>query len=221
MSERGMYLSKNGLILKNDKTFEILVIFVYPLLSFFWSIFFGTTQEAYSIYRSLWRWLKNLSCAWRGKQRVMDDEGHNDDEDQQQQQETTLQETLPSPPPPPKIHLDLTATISSHTSTLISAAIPHSISSPKTPISPATSSDRNTASYVTALMYSRPTSSASSLFDDYKLLLHSTDRRAFSSIPCFPDRTTHIRNHSTHSTIDIGSISATGSSVTLVNHRSY
>ncbi|ORZ22282.1 hypothetical protein BCR42DRAFT_487861 [Absidia repens] len=187
ISEEGMQLSRNGLILKEDKTLEVIPVFVYPLLSLFWALFFGTTQQAYNIYKAVWYWWKN---AWCGKQRTMNDQGR-DHGNQQPQEEATAQGYTS---PQQRNCSETTTTLYSHGTTIIPLTIPHSAFSQKD----------------TSLHY-----------DDRNSGIRSIDRRAFSSIPYFSDRRTSFTNDSAYSTIDPGSTSATGSSVTLINHRSY
>ncbi|CAO3595036.1 unnamed protein product [Absidia cylindrospora] len=206
ISEEGMQLSRNGLILKEDKTFEVLPVFVYPLLSLLWAIFFGTTQQAYSLYKVVWNWLKNT---WSRKQQKMDDQGCDNGNQQPQEEETaqgytSLQQRSRS---------ETTPTLHSHTATITPATIPHLAFSQKD--TPPTLSGHDIP---TALM-SRPPSLLH--YDDRNSSIRSTDRRAFSSIPYFFDRRTSFTTDSAHSTIDPGSTSATGSSITLINHRSY
>lgn len=67
-SERDFFDSKNGLTLTMYTKVEVIVFLAYPLLSFTWALFFGTTQEAYTIYATVGRWIRRHCLRYQPRQ---------------------------------------------------------------------------------------------------------------------------------------------------------
>ncbi|KAI8341861.1 hypothetical protein BC941DRAFT_466760 [Chlamydoabsidia padenii] len=78
-AEQDIFESTNGLTFSfNDKN-EVINIVAYPILSFTWPLFTGTTQEAYNVYATLWQWIIQHRQQNQQQQQQDDDDDNDDD----------------------------------------------------------------------------------------------------------------------------------------------